>query len=147
VTLFTRIIEGNIPGRFVWADETCVGFLTIAPIAPGHTLVVPRAEVERYTAADDALLAHLSAVAATVGRAQEHAWPGARACLLVAGFEVPHLHLHVVPARGEGQLSFAAAKPDTSAAELDAAAQALRDALVATGQGSHVPVSVGSPAL
>ena len=146
-TVFTKIIDGRLPGRFVWADELCVGFLTIAPIAPGHTLVVPREEVDRLTAADDALLAHLATVAATVGRAQEEAWPGARATLLVAGFEVPHLHLHVVPARSEGELSFAHADADPDPAALDAAAVALRDALAAAGHGAQIPAEVGSAAL
>jgi diadenosine tetraphosphate (Ap4A) HIT family hydrolase len=100
-TLFTRIIDGEIPGRFVWADDVCVAFTTIAPISDGHALVVPRDEVDQLTAASDELLAHLIAVAKTIGLAQQAAWDAPRAALLVAGFEVPHLHLHVLPAWGE----------------------------------------------
>jgi histidine triad (HIT) family protein len=132
-TLFTKIIDGDLPGRFVWRDETCVGFLSIAPIAPGHTLVVPRAEVDRFTDADDDLLGHLSMVAAAIGRAQEAAWPGTRATVMVAGFEVPHLHVHIVPVHSERQLSFANADPHTGDEALDQAAAALRDALRAAG--------------
>lgn len=146
-TLFTRIIDGEIPGRFVWADDRAVVFATIAPIADGHVLVVPRAEVDRFTEADDDLLAHLMVVARTVGRAQEAAWEGTRAALVVAGFEVPHLHVHVVPARGEGELSFANARSDVPAADLDAAAERLRDALRTQGHAAHVPAALGSPAL
>jgi diadenosine tetraphosphate (Ap4A) HIT family hydrolase len=146
-TLFTRIVDGEIPGRFVWSDEVCVAFATIAPISPGHVLVVPRAEVDRFTAAPDELLAHLMTVAKIVGTAQEKAFGAPRAALLVAGFEVPHLHLHVLPAWGEAHLSFADAKPDTPGDELDAAMETLRDALRDAGHGDHVPVRLGSPAL
>ncbi|MGP7960421.1 HIT family protein [Sanguibacter sp. A247] len=145
-TLFTRIINGEIPGRFVWSDPVAVAFATIAPISPGHVLVVPRAEIASFTEADDDLLAHLMSVAATIGRAQEVAFAAPRAALLVAGFEVPHLHVHVLPAWGEAELSFANAQPDTPGAELDAAMDLLREALRAAGSGDHVPPSSGSSA-
>lgn len=146
-TLFTRIIDGEIPGRFVWADETCVAFATIAPITAGHVLVVPREEVDRFTVASDELLAHLMAVARTIGAAQEAAFDAPRAALLVAGFEVPHLHLHVLPAWGEAHLSFADAEPDTPGEALDAAMETLRAALRAAGHGANVPARLDSPAL
>ncbi|SFK54843.1 HIT family protein [Cellulomonas sp. KH9] len=146
-TLFTRIIDGEIPGRFVWADDRAVVILTIAPITEGHALVVPRAEVEQLTDAPDDLLAHLGVVAKTVGLAQRAAWGAPRAALLVAGFEVPHLHLHVLPAWDESSLSFANARSDVPPAELDAAAERLRDALRAAGHGAHVPADLTSPAL
>jgi len=146
-TLFTRIIDGEIPGRFVWSDEVCVAFATIAPIADGHVMVVPRAEVDRFTAAPDELLAHLMAVAKVIGSAQETAFGAPRAALLIAGFEIPHLHLHVLPAWGEGELSFANAKPNTPGERLDEAMENLRGALRAAGHGDHVPPRLGSPAL
>lgn len=146
-TLFTRIVAGEIPGRFVWADERCVAFATIAPISDGHVLVVPRDEVDRFTAASDDLLAHLVAVAKAIGRAQEAAFGAPRAALLVAGFEVPHLHLHVLPAWDEQHLSFANAKPDTPGEALDAAMETLRAALRDAGHGAHVPARLGSPEL
>lgn len=146
-TLFTRIIDGELPGRFVWADDRAVAFGTIAPISDGHVLVVPREEVAQLTDADDDLLAHLVRVAKTVGRAQQAAWDAPRAALLVAGFEVPHLHLHVLPAWGEAELSFSAARHDVPADELDAAAERLRDALRAAGHGAHVPPGLTSAAL
>jgi len=146
-TLFTRIIDGELPGRFVWADDLAVVMLTIAPITDGHALVIPRAEVEQLTDAPDDLLAHLAAVAKTVGRAQQAAWGAPRAALLVAGFEIPHLHLHVLPAWDESSLSFSRARTDVPAAELDAAATRLRDALVDAGHGAHVPPDASSPRL
>ena len=66
-TVFTEIIAGRIPGRFVWADDIAVVFSTIAPITDGHVLVVPRAEVPELTQASDELLAHLTVVAKTIG--------------------------------------------------------------------------------
>ncbi|WP_019136585.1 HIT family protein [Cellulomonas massiliensis] len=146
-TLFTRIIAGEIPGRFVWADDVAVAFATIAPITDGHVLVVPRAEIDQLTDAPDDVLAHLVVVAKAIGRAQQAAWDAPRAALLVAGFEVAHLHLHVLPAWDEASLSFANARPDLPAEQLDAAAERLRAALVAQGDGAHVPASLGSPDL
>lgn len=127
-TVFSRIIAGEIPGRFVWTDDTCVAFLTIAPLRPGHVLVVPRAEVDRWTDADDDLLAHLVRVGKRIGAAQQVAFGAARTGLVVAGFEVPHLHLHVFPAEEMGDFDFARATP-ADPADLDAAAEALREAL------------------
>jgi diadenosine tetraphosphate (Ap4A) HIT family hydrolase len=146
-TLFTRIIAGEIPGRFVWADDRAVAFGTIAPITDGHVLVVPRDEVPSFTEADDDLLAHLTGVAKRIGLAQQAAWGAPRAALLVAGFEVPHLHLHVLPAWGEGELSFANARTDVPAEQLDAATERLRTALRDAGHAAHVPASAASPAL
>jgi len=146
-TLFTKIIDGEIPGRFVWADDVAVAFGTIAPITDGHVLVVPRAAIEQLTDAPDDVLAHLVAVAKTIGRAQQRAWSAPRAALLVAGFEVPHLHLHVLPAWDEASLSFRNARTDVPAAELDAAAERVRATLVDQGHGAHVPASLSSPTL
>lgn len=146
-TLFTQIIDGDIPGRFVWADDVAVAFTTIAPITDGHTLVVPRAEIVEITQAPADVLAHLTHVAQVVGQAQQAAWSSPRVALLVAGFEIAHLHLHVLPAWDESSLTFANARHDVPAADLDAAAEQVRAALVAAGHGAHVPAALGSPAL
>jgi histidine triad (HIT) family protein len=146
-TLFSKIIDGEIPGRFVWADDVAVAFLTIAPITDGHALVVPRQAVDEFTDAPDDLLAHLVSVAKHIGAAQKTAWDAPRAALLVAGFEIPHLHLHVLPAWDEASLTFANARHDVPAAELDEAAETLRAALRNAGHDDHVPARVDSPAL
>lgn len=146
-TVFTQIIEGQIPGRFVWADDVCVVFSTIAPITDGHMLVVPRTEVAQYTDADDELLAHLAVVAKQVGRAQQAAFGSPRAAVLVAGFEVDHLHVHVLPAWDEQSLRFDNARHDVPGEELDSAAERVREALRAAGHGDRVPAQLGSPAL
>ncbi|MGV8978070.1 MAG: HIT family protein [Cellulomonas sp.] len=146
-TLFTKIIDGTIPGRFVWADDLAVAFLTIEPITDGHTLVVPRAEIEQLTDSPDDLLAHLFSVTKTIGLAQRVVWGAPRAAVLVAGFEIPHLHVHVLPAWDEASLTFANARRDVPGNELDAAGERLRAALRTAGHGPHVPATLGSPEL
>lgn len=138
-TLFTRIIEGEIPGRFVWRDDRAVAFLTIAPITTGHTLVVPVAEVDHWLDLDADLASHLTLVAQAVGRAQQATFDPVRVGLMVAGLEVPHCHLHVLPIGSEGDLSFSKADHSPDPAVLDDAAERLRDALRAAGHGDSVP--------
>ncbi|MCD9623107.1 HIT family protein [Rhabdothermincola salaria] len=125
-TIFTKILTGELPGRFVHRDETCAAFLTIAPITKGHTLVVPVAEVDHWTDLDDEVVAHLMVVAKKVGEAQKRAFGADRVALMIAGLEVPHTHLHVLPIRSERDMDFAKAQGDVPAEELDAVADALR---------------------
>jgi len=140
-TIFTRIIRGELPGRFVWRDADVVAFLTIAPLRPGHTLVVPVAEVDRWTDLPDELWGRLNAVALEIGRAMEGAFECERVGTIVAGLEVPHCHLHLIPIRSEADLSFANADPGASPESLDAAAETLRTALRARGNAEVVPQS------
>ncbi len=140
-TLFTKIIEGEIPGRFVWRDERAVAFLTIAPIAPGHALVVPIDEVDHWVDLEPDLAAHLMEVARVVGRAQVQAFPAARIGMIIAGLEVPHCHMHLIPIESEADLSFARADHDPDPAALDDAADRLRAALRDQGHGGHVAAS------
>jgi histidine triad (HIT) family protein len=138
-TVFTKIIDGEFPGRFVWSDDRAVGFLSINPLGPGHTLVVPREEVDHWIEADAGLLAHLTAVSRAVGVAVREVWHPPRVGLIVAGFEVPHLHVHVFPAWEMAAFDFANAAASVDHAEQDAHAEALRTALRAAGHGAHVP--------
>jgi histidine triad (HIT) family protein len=138
-TLFTRIIEGEIAGRFVWRDERAVGFLTIAPISPGHVLVVPVAEVDHWIDLDPDVAAHLMQVAQKIGEAQMAVFRPVRIGLIVAGLEVPHCHLHLVPIDSEADLSFAKADHDPDPAALDSAMTRLRESLRAHGHGEAVP--------
>lgn len=137
-SLFTRIIAGEIPGRFVWSDDQCVAFLTIAPIAPGHTLVVPRLEVDHWIDLEDGLASHLAVVAKAVGAAQMLAFSPARIGMIIAGMEVPHTHLHVIPIETEADLNFARADASVPPDRLDDAAARLRAALVAHGRSEVV---------
>lgn len=138
-TVFTKIIDGELPGRFVWSDDRAVAFLSINPLAPGHVLVVPRAEVDQWVDADPALLAHLTAVSHAVGEAVRAVFAPPRVGLLVAGFEVPHLHMHVFPAADMAAFDFANAASAVDAAEQDGYRDALREALRAAGHGASVP--------
>jgi diadenosine tetraphosphate (Ap4A) HIT family hydrolase len=144
-TLFSSIISGDIPGRFIWADDTAVALLTIGPITSGHTLVVPRREVNHWTDADDDLLAHLIQVAKRIGAAQRTEWNAPRAGLMVAGFEVPHLHVHVWPVFDLTDFGFDKVDSDPEPAALDEAARRLRERLLADGHGEHVPADVSRP--
>lgn len=128
-TLFTRIIDGDLPGRFVYRDETCVAFLTIAPICPGHTLVVPRLEIDHWIDLPEDIAAHLMVVAHKIGRAQRSAFAAQRVSLIIAGLEVPHTHLHVLPITSEADIDFRKANANVDPAELDAVAESLRSAL------------------
>lgn len=132
-TIFSRIIRGEIPGRFVWRDEKCVAFLTIHPIRHGHTLVVPIEEVEHWIDLEPSLSAHLFSVAQTIARAQMLEWNPTRVGLMVAGLEVPHVHLHVLPIDTPADLNFENANTTSTAAELDEAASRLRASLRAMG--------------
>ena len=128
-TLFTKIINGDLPGRFVYRDDLCVAFLTIAPICPGHTLVVPRLEVDHWVDLPDELAGHLAIVARKIGAAQMTAFEAERISLIIAGLEVPHTHLHVLPITSEADTDFRKANSAVDPAELDQAAKALRAAL------------------
>ena len=138
-SVFSRIIEGEIPGRFVWTDEQCVAFLTIAPLRLGHALVVPRQEIAEWTDAADDLLTHLVLVAKQIGVAQKAAFQAPRAGVIVAGFEVPHLHVHVFPSWGIDDFDFGRADNDPDSVEMDHALEKLRGALRGAGLGERVP--------
>jgi histidine triad (HIT) family protein len=127
-TLFTKIIEGQIPGQIVWSDDVCAAFLDLEPLTRGHALVVPRTEVDHWIDLDPATMAHLLDVAARLGRAQLAAFGGERVGLIVQGFEVPHAHVHVFAASGPGDFDLAARTPRRPE-QLAADAGALRDAL------------------
>lgn len=127
-SLFSRIIAGEIPCEKILEDDRFFAFLDIRPIAPGHTLVVPKTQVDKLYELDDALLAAMLPFAARVSRALEKAVPCVRVGMLVAGFEIPHAHLHLVPVNGEGQLSFEFAKP-AAKEELAQAAAKIRAVL------------------
>ena len=124
-TIFTKIIEGQIPGTFVWRDDLCVAFMSINPMTAGHVLVVPIEEIDHWINASEELSAHLFAVAHTIGRAQERAFRCERVGLMVAGYEVPHAHIHVVPTNDMSELSFANAAASVERTDLEAWAAAI----------------------
>jgi histidine triad (HIT) family protein len=132
-TLFTRIIAGELPARFLWKDERCVVFLDAQPLRPGHALVVPRVEVDQWLDITADLAAHLMTTAHALGRAQMRVFRPARVGLMIAGMGVPHVHLHVVPIERESDLHFENAERNPDPRALDSAAAAIRAELVALG--------------
>jgi histidine triad (HIT) family protein len=132
-TIFTRIIHGELPGRFVWKDDRAVAFLSINPLRPGHTLVVPRKETDHWIDLDDDLAGHLMRVARAVGEAQQRAFSPERIGMTILGMEVPHVHLHVVPIESERDMDFARAERSPDPAALDDAADRIRGELRALG--------------
>ena len=138
-TIFTRIIDGEIPGRFVWRDDRVVAFLPIAVLAPGHTLVVPIEPVDHWIDVDDDLNAHLWTVAKAIGGALQEAFQPSRVGVLVVGEEVPHTHVHLVPFNELAQMSFANVDLDPDPAVQDEHMALIRATLRARGHGDHVP--------
>ena len=128
-SVFTRIIEGELPGTFVWRDEHCVGFLSINPLSPGHTLVAPIAEIDHWLDVPLELQAHLFDVSRRIGEAQMRAFRPERIGLVIAGFEVPHCHIHVCPVNSMADMNFARVLPMADATDLAGPAEAIRAAL------------------
>jgi len=131
-TLFSRIIDGDLPGTFVWQDEHCVAFLSIEPLRAGHTLVVPRQEVDHWLDATGELRHHLMDVSAIIGEAIAAVWQPTKVGLMIAGLEVAHLHIHLVPIWEVEDLNFGRAHP-ANRDDLEEAADRLRSALEAAG--------------
>ena len=133
-SIFTRIIDGEIPGRFVWRDDVCVAFMDVRPLNRGHVLVVPVAEVDHWVDLDSEAVAHLMAVAHGVAAAQRAAGLAPdRVGLMIAGFEVPHVHVHVVPISTMAHLDFTQADTSPDPDDLDAVADLLRGHLAEAG--------------
>ena len=110
-SIFTRIIKGEIPCEKILEDDRFLAFLDIRPINPGHTLVVPKTEIDELFDLGDDVLASALPFAKTVARALKKSVPCRRVGILVAGFEVPHAHIHLVPIQEEGELTFSRARP------------------------------------
>jgi diadenosine tetraphosphate (Ap4A) HIT family hydrolase len=125
-TIFTKIIEGDLPGTFVWRDDRCVAFMSINPMAPGHVLIVPIEEVDHWVDASPDLVAHLFSVTHRIADAQRRAIDCERIGVIVAGYEVPHAHIHSIPTTDMGQLSFANAAAHVDPDDLEACAAAIR---------------------
>ena len=132
-SLFTKIIRGELPGRIVWRDERAVAFLTIAPLRPGHTLVVPVEEIDHWLDTPPELMQHLTDVAQKIGLAIQRAFRPQKVGLMIAGLEVRHVHLHLVPIQSLGDLDFAKQDANAKPEDLDAAAEKLRAALREAG--------------
>lgn len=132
-SIFTKIINGEIPGRFVYESDDVVAFLTIEPMTQGHTLVVPRAEIDQWQNIEPAAFARVMEVSQLIGKAVCSAFDAERAGVIIAGLEVPHLHVHVFPARDLSDFGFANVDRNPSPESLDEAQAKIKAALADLG--------------
>ena len=137
-SIFTQIIAGEMPGHFVWKDDVCVAFLTIAPLQPGHTLVVPRAEVDSWTDLEPDVMKHLAGVAHAIGRALQQVYQPEKVGLTILGLEVRHVHLHVSCIWKPTDLDFGNADGNASPEAVGAEAELVRGALRELGYAEVV---------
>lgn len=128
-TVFSKIVAGEIPCHKIAEDSEFFAFLDIHPVAMGHTLVIPKEEVDYLFAIDDAKLGRMMAFAKRIARAQEQAIPCRRIGLTVIGLEVPHAHIHLVPITHESDMYFDRPKGTPTNDELAATAAAIREKL------------------
>lgn len=122
MSIFSRIIAGEIPCFKVAEDENCFAFLDINPIAEGHTLVVPKKEVDYLFDLDDTNYLRLMAFAKKVSKAIKKSVECKRVGVAVLGMEVPHAHIHLIPLQKESDLSFSNPKKELSKDEMEAIA-------------------------
>ena len=138
-SVFTEILAGRSPGRFVWRDDTCFAILTIEPRRPGHTLVIPNVEVDHWLDLPEPTAQHIFHVGRLIGLAQQEEWGSPRVGVMYEGYMVPHSHLHVWPSWTVFEYSHTGIERNARPAELDAAAERLRGRLIAHGHGTFVP--------
>src|ERR1700712_3882138 len=130
-TVFTRILNRELPGRFVYEDESCAAFLTIAPVTPGHTLVVTRREVDSWLELTDDERNALWAACARVGKAIDTVFRPAKVAAMLVGLEVPHVHVHLIPINSEAQLDLGKADTSVDPTKLDETAASIAAAVQA----------------
>ncbi len=125
-TLFTKIVNGEIPCHKIAEDDKYFAFLDISPLAMGHTLVIPKAEVNYIFDLEDEVLAGLNLFAKRVAKAIEKSIECKRIGVAVIGLEVPHTHIHLVPLNAIGDLDFSNPKLNPESNELAEVAEKIR---------------------
>ncbi|MDR6563339.1 MULTISPECIES: HIT family protein [Arcicella] len=128
-TIFTKIINGEIPCHKIAEDENFIAFLDVMPLAEGHTLVVPKKEIDYIFDLDDDLLAGLMIFAKKIAPALQQAIPCRRIGVSVIGLEVPHTHVHLIPLNTMNDINFTREKLKPSQEELKATADKIRGLL------------------
>lgn len=125
-SIFTKIISAEIPSYKIAETENCFAFLDISPLAKGHTLVVPKKEIDYIFDLDDNLLSELNILAKKVAKAIQKAYPCPKIGLAVVGLEVPHAHIHLVPISSVGDLDFKLPKLELSKEEFEEIASRIK---------------------
>ena len=128
-SLFSKIVAGEIPSYKIAETANCYAFLDIFPLAKGHTLVIPKKEIDYIFDLDDELLAELHVFSKKVAKAIEKVQPCRRVGVAVIGLEVPHAHIHLVPIESEADLQFSRPKLKLDIDEFEAIAAGIREAL------------------
>lgn len=128
-SIFTKIVNGDIPCHKIAEDDQFFAFLDINPLAKGHTLVIPKKEVDYLFDLDDELLTGLTLFAKKVSKALEQAIECKRVGMLVIGTEVPHAHIHLIPFQKESQMAITSPKLEMSADEMAPVAESIRSYL------------------
>lgn len=131
-SIFTKIIDGDLPGHFVYSDDRCVALLTIEPIREGHLMVIPREEIDHWLDLPADLLGHLMRVSQHIGRALQDEYRSEKVGMMIVGLEVPHTHIHLTPIDAMGDMDFARAE-SADQDDLAAAAQSIRRAIERRG--------------
>lgn len=126
-SIFTRIINREIPGHIVAEDDQFIAFLDIVPLVMGHTLVVPKKEIDYIFDLDDDTLGGLHVFAKKVAHAVKKAVPCKRIGVAVIGLEVPHVHVHLVPMNSMGDINFTKSKLNPTPEELAVVAEKIRN--------------------
>jgi histidine triad (HIT) family protein len=128
-TIFTKIIEGEIPCYKIAEDERFFAFLDINPMSKGHTLVVPKQETDYIFDLDDTTLSEMVVFAKKIARSIENAVPCKRVGLMVIGLEVPHAHIHLIPIEKEGDMNLANPRVKLTSHEFEEIAMNIRNKL------------------
>ncbi len=131
-SIFTKILNKEIPGHFVWEDELCFSIMTIQPIREGHLMVIPKREVNHWDDVPPETAAHLMVVAQKIAKAIKGVIPCKRIGVSIVGLEVPHTHIHLIPIDNMGDLDFSLAK-EIAQKKLAATAKEIKKSLQARG--------------
>ena len=121
MTLFTKIIRGEIPSYKIAEDENFFAFLDVFPLREGHVLVVPKTEVDNLFDLDESYLSQMLVFAKPIAKAIEQAFPCNRCGISVIGLEIPHAHMHLIPINSSNDLNFTQPKPKAADEDLKAA--------------------------
>ncbi len=127
-SIFSRIVAGEIPCHKIAEDDRFLAFLDIMPLAEGHTLVIPKMEVDRYFDLPDDILRDINVFARDVALQLERAIPCERVGVAIIGLEVPHAHVHLIPLNGVADINFERPKLQVTRDELGATAEKIRRA-------------------